>query len=70
MSAKTIDFTVNNQGSIFILTGISEACREWIETHVGDDQSMTWGKGIVVEHRYIQDIIDGLQAEGFVGANA
>ncbi len=67
--AKTTpDFTVNNQGSIFILTGQTEACREWIEENVGDNQTQTWGQhGIVVEHRYIQDIVDGLRSEGFIG---
>ena len=68
---QRVDFTVNNQGTIFILTGITDSCKAWIEEHVGNDETQAWGKdGIVVEHRYIQDIVNGLQAEGFVGANA
>lgn len=63
------DFTVANHGSIFVLTGVSEACKEWIGLNVGNEETQTWGRdGIVVEHRYIGDIIDGLKAEGFNGS--
>lgn len=65
---KSPDFTVANHGSICILTGQNEICRGWIEAHVGDENTQTWGQfGIVVEPRYIGDIIKGLQAEGFTG---
>ena len=65
---KGPDFTVTNHGSICILTGQNEICRGWIAKHVGDENTQTWGQfGIVVEPRYIGDIIEGLQAEGFTG---
>lgn len=58
------DLTVDNHGSIFILTPVSDAGREWIGEHIPDD-AMTWGpEGIVVEHRYIGDIVAGAQADG------
>lgn len=40
-SPETLDFSVSNHGSIFILTGISPACIEWIESHVGDENTQT-----------------------------
>ena len=65
---KTADFSVANHGSICILTGISQECKDWIEQHVGNSETQTWGKrGIVIEPRYVQDIITGLESEGFTG---
>lgn len=75
MSAKTssVDFTVDNQGTLFILRGVSDAAKEWIEKNIQAEDYQKFGgcdTCIVVEHRYIQDIINGMEAEGFVGANA
>jgi hypothetical protein len=68
INTETIDYTVADHGSIVILTGISEGCREWIEAHVGDEQTQTWGtNGIVIEPRYIGPIVLALNAEGFQG---
>lgn len=61
------DFSVQNEGSIFILRAHTDECQEWIDSHVGNDQTQTFGSGIVVEHRYIQDIVNGLENEGFTG---
>lgn len=61
------DFLVNNQGSIVILTPTSEQAVEWCNNHLPED-AQRWGpNGYVVEPRYIQPIIDGLEAEGFSG---
>lgn len=66
-SAIDADFLVNNQGSIFILTPVSEAAIKWCDTHLPDD-AQRWGRnGYVVEHRYIQDIIWGLEDDGLRG---
>jgi hypothetical protein len=61
---ETEDFTVQNEGTIFILYAHTNAAREWVNEHLPADR-MTWdGDGTVVEHRYILDIIDGIQADG------
>lgn len=59
----TPDFAILNAGSIFILTAITEAADAWVEEKVGiNDETQYWGqKGIVVEHRYIDDIIAGIR---------
>lgn len=58
------DFTVRNEGSIFLLIPHTPAAEAWIEEHLPQD-AMRWaGNSIVVEHRYICDIIDGIQADG------
>jgi hypothetical protein len=58
------DLTVANFGSIFLLTPESELGREWVAQHLPADAT-TWGLGsIVVEHRYIGDIVQGAQQDG------
>lgn len=57
------DATVNNQGSIFLLTPISKAAKEWTDSKLDPDAQM-FGNAIVVEHRYISDIVQGMQNDG------
>lgn len=56
------DFTVLNAGSIFILNPITEKADAWVKEKVGiTDETQFWGpKGVVIEHRYIKDIIEGI----------
>jgi hypothetical protein len=60
-----VDFTVQDEGSITILRGHTPEVNEWFDNHIGEHQ--TFGRGIVVERRYIQDIVNGLEADGFTG---
>lgn len=62
------DLSVQDHGSIMILTPHTDAGREWIDEHIPED-AMTWGGGIVVEPRYMEAIVcgaigDGLEVEG------
>lgn len=58
------DLTVDNHGSLCVLTPVSDAGREWVAEHIPDD-AMTWGaEGIVVEPRYIKDIVLGAINDG------
>jgi hypothetical protein len=59
----TPDFTVDNHGTIFLLRPESDAGREWIRDNIPADAQM-WGEAIVVEHRYIEDIVAGARADG------
>lgn len=61
------DFAVTNHGSIFALKPQTEAASDWVAAHIPDD-AQWWGDGVVVEHRYISDIVacarlDGLTVE-------
>jgi hypothetical protein len=57
------DFAVQNEGSIFILYALSAAAKEWADEHIGHAQR--WGvNGYVIEHRYVLDIVDGIQNDG------
>jgi hypothetical protein len=58
------DATVANHGTIYVLTPITRAAQIWVDSHI-DKDAMRWGpKGIVVEHRYIDDILVGMNEEG------
>lgn len=66
--AKTnqADFSVQNEGSICILHLHSQAAKDWAEEYVGDAETQTWCGGIVVEPRYIENIVVGMLDAGFL----
>lgn len=57
------DFYVVNHGSIFVLTPLTEAAQGWVAEHLPPD-APTWGDSIVVEHRFIGEIVAGFTADG------
>ncbi len=59
-----IDVTVENHGSIVLLRPITSNARAWIDENVAWEQS--FGNAIVVEPRYVGDIVIGLIEAGFV----
>tara|TARA_R110000737_G_scaffold171274_1_gene196864 strand:+ start:303 stop:509 length:207 start_codon:yes stop_codon:yes gene_type:complete len=68
MEIEMTDITVSNHGSIVLLTPVSEIGEGWLEEHIPSD-ALTWGKNsIVVEPRYVGDIIDGAAADGLAVA--
>lgn len=62
-SQEKTDLYVQNEGTIFLLHPLSKRGERWIEEHIPDN-AMTFGKAIVIEHRYIGAIVDGAQADG------
>ena len=56
------DFWIQDHGSICLLTPRSPAAAQGVEANIGEHQS--WGDAVVVEHRYIADIVEGAQADG------
>ena len=61
------DFIVSNHGSIYLLEPLTEAGRQWSDDHLPDDAQM-FGNAVVVEHRYIEDIVLGIQDDGLTVA--
>jgi hypothetical protein len=59
-----VDFTVENHGTIFLLRPNTAAARQWIEDHIPDD-AQKFGGAVVVEHRYIADIVQGIVNDGY-----
>lgn len=64
-----VDLTVRNEGTIFLLNPVSDAGREWVVEHIPED-AQRWGGAVVVEHRYISDIVRGAQADGLLVGEA
>jgi len=62
-SSPTSDFLVENHGSIFLLQPLTPAAESWIEQFLPQDR-ITFGSAVVVEHRYIADIVDGIRNDG------
>jgi hypothetical protein len=54
------DFGVNNQGSIFLLRSYTDAARDWIDENIGGF-AQWWCGALVVEHRYIESILAGIE---------
>jgi len=42
------------------------ASRSWVKEHI-DKDAQTWGHALVMELRYAEDIIKGLDADGLLG---
>lgn len=58
-------FTVENHGSILLVRPLTADVRGWLEEHTEG----TWfGGALAVEPRYVEDLVDGLVAEGFVAS--
>lgn len=57
------DFTIENHGSIFLLRPNTVVAREWIVQNIQPD-AQWYGDAVAVEHRYIDDIIDGITNAG------
>lgn len=63
--ASNIDVRVHCHGTIFIVMLDSQAARSWVEEHVETSETQWWGEtGMVVEHRYIGNLVDGMIGDG------
>lgn len=49
--------------SVYILVPTSLKGKKWIKANISKD-AMTYGGGIVVEHRYISVIVNGMEKDG------
>ncbi len=58
------DFVVQNEGSIFLLHPHTDAARTWVEEHIGADNGFQpYWPSVVIEDRYIADILEGIGAD-------
>ena len=57
------DFRVENHGSVFLLQPLTPAGNSWISEHLPED-AQWFGNGVVVEHRFIWAILEGIQSDG------
>ena len=64
-TGTTFDVLVRNEGSIFMVNPMTPAAKEWISEHIPDD-AQYFGRALIVEHRYIDDIIEGMRGDGLM----
>ena len=64
--SSTTDFSVQNEGSIFLLHPHTEAACECVNKHIGEDNGyQPYWPTVVVEHRYILSTVDAVREENF-----
>ena len=61
--ARVADLLVHGEGSIYLLRATSRLGRGWIADYISDDRQ-EWAGAVVVEHRFISDIVAGAVADG------
>jgi hypothetical protein len=62
---KQPDFVVENHGSIFLLKPLTPSATSWVEEHVGQNNGyQPYFPTVVVEPRYIADIVEDIQNDG------
>ncbi len=49
---------------IYLITPLTPECKDWLNENV-DEDAMYLGPSLAVEHRYIEDLVLGLQEQGF-----
>ena len=57
------DAYVENHGSIMLVRPTTSAATEWIEEHVSEE-AMFFGSALVVEPRYVENLVGGMTEAG------
>lgn len=71
MSAPSVNyrkegmFSIENHGSIVLVRPLSADVEAWLEEHT---DGQWFGRALVVEPRYVENLVEGLLAEGFVAS--
>lgn len=65
MEKTMADFEVSNHGTIVIFTPLTPVARDWVAKFLPED-AQCWAGGVVIEHRYISDVVIGAQRDGLM----
>jgi hypothetical protein len=60
------DFSIEGEGrfcAVYLLRPLTPAGFDWVEEHIPED-AQRLGNAVAVEHRYISDIVAGIQDDG------
>jgi hypothetical protein len=62
-----MDFILENHGSLYMLRPLTEDGTRWIEENIGPDNGyQPYYPAIVIEPRYVRDIITGIRNDGMM----
>jgi len=62
MPRAKVDFQVVNHGSLYLLIPHTPRAKQWVRDNLSPNHTK-YDDASVIEHRYIGDIIDGIQAD-------
>jgi hypothetical protein len=57
------DFHLQDEGAIAILFPRTRVAADWVAANLASD-ALTWAGGIVIEHRFVADILTGVHDAG------
>jgi hypothetical protein len=58
------DIRVHDQGSIWMFWPISTSAKDWVNENVTIPLDMSLGPHFLVEHRFVDNLIQGMQGAG------
>ena len=61
-----IDCQIINEGSVFMIMPLSGVTKIWIDENLQTESWQWLGNNLVIEHRYIKDIVQGMINDGLV----
>ena len=64
-----IDFVVRDQGTIWLFTPLTPAALQFLSEHIREDAQYI-GDSLVVEHRFVYDLLIGLRERGLKAVKA
>jgi hypothetical protein len=66
-NAKTAkaDVCLTGNGTVYLLDWLTKQGKEWMREHLPED-ALKMGDSVAVEHRYIDDIVQGMRDDGLV----
>jgi len=64
--APQADVTVSGSGTMYLVTPLSDEAKAWVEENVPLEDWQWLGNGFGVEHRYIGNLVQGMQEAGLV----
>lgn len=62
MASFTADYTVRNEGSVFLVTPNTPEAKAWLKQST---DGQWFGESLAVEHRYVTALVEGLRENGF-----
>jgi hypothetical protein len=60
-----MDLKIYNEGSIIVLTPLTEDARNWIDENCNVESWQWMGGSLAIDYRFAEDIIYGLADAGF-----
>ena len=52
--------------TVFTLTPLSKEARNWLKENVASEPWQWLGNSLVIEHRYIADVVSAMLEQGFI----